>query len=761
VAVVDDEPTFPVLIVKGGSNDGEILPLQKGGSVLVGSGRLANLKIDSPEVGAAHVKVSWDDTGIYITDNGSVTGTFVNAQQIEMAPLWDGDRITFVPADSKLKLPHVIARIPPGFVEQIVPPPPQEAPRPAAPTPRVASAAPPPRSLPRPVSGAPARRPAPQGRRRGPALPVEPKLLAMGGGGAIALLIVLLVVLRFCFSGSPALKTVSPAQSVAGQTVTLTGKAFGQIEEPRTVRFSDLVARIVSATGDTLQVQVPEPPGGAALDVQVTVETSHGRSGSLPFKILASPIVRALEPGVALPGDEVVAKGQALQTEALVVTVDGKPAQVVEAKPDQLRFRVPQEVPLDFGRKVTVIFRSAGISSKPMELVLGRLPLVTAIAPSPAQPGEKVAIAGYGFAPDAASNSVTIGGLPALVLKASPNALEAVVPAVPGSGEAELVVRCPVGTSSGQPPIKIAHASAAEFILRFVAAPASAESGARQAVVTTDLGPVLLLSSADGATSVGERAAGVAAALNAVAEGMRDGKPLALEARERPEPGVAVSGGQPLLVRATAEDAAGYEAPPGVKAKGRRPTPDALASFWTSVLGDYLALFVRQERPVRLFALSPRARTLVALQAEIGWRASVPTSFGAIRAISPATLEKLRELTLLVPAEGQGFAAASVEGRWEGEIAEGDLGARVVVIQFATQGSRITGVATTSTRGISINVALKDISVQKSTVSFTWPAGASPRYFEGQLAGGTIAGTVHSSKPPAGAVGRFSLKYMQ
>jgi hypothetical protein len=763
VPTANDEPTFPVLIVKGGSNDGEVLPLQKGGSVLVGSGRLANLKIDSHEVGSAHAKVTWDESGIYITDNGSVTGTFVNGLQIEMAPVWDGDRITFLPPDAKSKAPHVIARVPPGFVEEPVPPPPEEAPKPTAPAPRAPGA-----SLGRAVTraGAPGpstgvRRPVSRGRRRGPALPFEPRLLAIGGGGAVVLLVALVVLLRFCFSGSPALATVSPSQSVAGQTATLAGKGFGAIEEPRTVRFGDLVARIVSATEDTLQVQVPEPPGGSALDVQITVETSRGKSRGVPFKILASPVVRSLAPGVALPGDEVVARGQALQTELLTVTVDGKPAKVIEATPDQLRFRVPPEVPPDIGRKVAVIFRSGGMSSKPIDLVLGRLPLVTTVSPAAGQPGDKITIAGYGFGADVASNSVTIAGLPALVLKAAPNALEAIVPALPGSGEAEVVVRCPAGTSSGQPPVKISHPSAAAFILRFVAAPASTETGSQQAVVTTDAGPVLLLSSADGAMSVGERAFRVAAALNAVAEEMRDGRPVTLEARERPEPGVAVAGSQQLLLRATAEDAAGCEAPPGLKAKGRRPTPAALASFWTGVLSDYLALFVRQERPIRLYALSPRARTLAALQSEVGWRAGVPTSFGAIRALSPATLEKLRELTLLVPAEGQGIAGASVEGRWDGEVVEGDLGAKPIVVQFTAQGSRVTGTLTSSARGISVNVALKDVSVQKSSVSFTWPAGASPRYFVGELVGSAITGTVHAAKPPAGPVGTFSLKYMQ
>jgi len=124
----------------------------------------------------------------------------------------------------------------------------------------------------------------------------------------------------------------------------------------------------------------------------------------VPFKILASPVVRSLAPGVALPGDEVVARGQALQTELLTVTVDGKPAKVIEATPDQLRFRVPPEVPPDIGRKVAVIFRSGGMSSKPIDLVLGRLPLVTTVSPAAGQPGDKITIAGYGFGADVASN---------------------------------------------------------------------------------------------------------------------------------------------------------------------------------------------------------------------------------------------------------------------------------------------------------------------------------------------------------------------
>ncbi len=84
--------------------------------------------------------------------------------------------------------------------------------------------------------------------------------------------------------------------------------------------------------------------------------------------------------------------------------------------------------------------------------------------------------------------------------------------------------------------------------------------------MATQLGPLILLGSKDDAKSVQDRAVAVAAALNAAF----DASASAFEARGE---SVSVAGRPEALWKATAEDAAGYEAPPGVSVGTRGPLP--------------------------------------------------------------------------------------------------------------------------------------------------------------------------------------------
>ncbi len=97
----------------------------------MGSGRLANLRLDHPEIELAHVKIIWDDLGISMIDNGSRKGTWVNGEPVETAGLLDGDVIEFVAPGSKVTPPppKVRLKIPKGSVPDPppLPPPPPEA----------------------------------------------------------------------------------------------------------------------------------------------------------------------------------------------------------------------------------------------------------------------------------------------------------------------------------------------------------------------------------------------------------------------------------------------------------------------------------------------------------------------------------------------------------------------------------------------------------------------------------------------------------
>ncbi|HXB53312.1 MAG TPA: IPT/TIG domain-containing protein [Vicinamibacteria bacterium] len=768
----------------GGPADGSVFPLSKGTGILVGSGRLAQLRLDAPEVGAAHARVDWDDSGISITDNGSSTGTFVNGEQVETAMLLDGDRVSFVPADAKnrAQVPRLLVRIPPGSV-LVAPPPPSPVAPSAAPTrpPSRERATAPPSSF-DPVHGparadeVPARAVPPPARdtlppkRWGPervdltpmlarlnlaGLSLNPVVIGVAVGALAVGLGLVLLASRLLF-GAPVLSGTQPGLVEAGQALTISGKRFDPDPSRDTVWFGDQTAPATSATDSTVTVVVPLVP--AVGSVLIAVETPHGRSDPLSVRVRTPLQVTSFEPEAALPGEEVTARGQGFAEGPALVNVAGKSAQVLEAAPARLRFKVP-DIPVEPGVPAPVIVRVGNATARPVDLLLGHLPYVLEVSPLRGGVGDLVTLKGRGFAPDPAANAVTIGGVAALVVTASPHELRVVAPAAGGSqaqAEAPVVVGMGGRVSTNRAVFTVQRSPGA-FVLRFFATAVGAEGGRGRAFVATEVGPLLLLASADDAPSVPERALRVSAALTEVADALRAGRPAALEARDQPVPGVGVVGGQGFLVRATAEDAAAYSAPPGLGTKTAVPSLRVLASFWAALLNDYLTLFVLNERPMRLLAGSPRGGALSDLGVALGWRPGVSVPSERVLTLSPDLARRLRELALLVPPEGQTVEAAAVEGTWEGEMTE-ESGSKSIIVRFRLEGSQVMGSLTTRTGGVAMDVPLKEISFQKGMLRFRLPSGTSPRTFVGRLEGSSLSGTLHASATGP-ALGRFVLKY--
>ena len=97
----NEAPELPSVLVVGGMLDGHEVKLNPGLTLIVGAGRLANLRLDHPDIELAHIKIRWDDLGISMVDNGSRRGTWVNGEPVETAGLIDGDVISFVPPNYK------------------------------------------------------------------------------------------------------------------------------------------------------------------------------------------------------------------------------------------------------------------------------------------------------------------------------------------------------------------------------------------------------------------------------------------------------------------------------------------------------------------------------------------------------------------------------------------------------------------------------------------------------------------------------------
>ncbi len=770
----DDQPS---LIIKGGPTDGHTHTLQNGMSVLVGSGRLAHFRVGTEEsgVGLAHIKITWDDSGISVTDNGSASGTFVNGDQVETAVLLDGDRISFQPADSKLRPPEVLVKIPAGSV--ILPPPPPSEPEPAAPSGR--STGP---SSPRPgaARGGPRLNRARRGGFKipgigdfelpqislpdislpgGPGMPRMPSVNPVLAGGVVGGLVVLvaafLLVQRFFFS-APVVSGVSPADADTGATVTLSGKRFDPEPTRNTVWFGDKSSPVSSGTEESLSVKVPEAPAAGG-QVELAVETSAGRSKAVPFTIHTTLGAGGLDPEAALPGDEVTVKGQGFLEGPASVTVAGRPAQVAGAERTGLRFKMPA-VGQEPGSWVPVIVRVGGQTAKPIELLVGRLPVVLQFNPPRGSAGDRVTITGRGFAAEPGGNAVTFAGTPALVLQASPREMQVLVPPARGDSvqeEALVVVRALGKASTNRALFTLVRPAGGAYLLRFFPA-AATDTGSRMLFVASEAGPTLLLSSPEGAPSATSRAIKVAAALNGAFDQARNGNPVSFEARREPFPGVALAGSSELLVQATADDSAAYAGPPGLTVRAGVPTLAALADHWAALLNDCLAVFVQNEKPMRLLALSSRGRALLELRSALGWRggSGIPTE--KVATLSADLYQKVREASLLVGGAGQGAPAAAVEGTWEGEM-EDAAGPRAIIVRLRVEGSALSGRLTNQTRALSMDVALREISFRGNVLRFTLPAGNATRVFVGNVTGSTVSGTLHATADGP-AIGTFTLK---
>ncbi len=633
-------PELPTITVQGGPLDGYEMKLSPGTTVIIGSGRLAHMRLDHPGVELAHVKIAWDDLGISMTDNGSRWGTWVNGERAETAGLMDGDVIEFAEPGAKSAPPKVRIRIPKGAVAEAPPPPPPPPGEPAA------------RSAP---ETAPARAAAPSPRGRGPARrrrsgPRLPDLRVVGlAVGALALLAGGGWLTKRLYFTAPQVDSVWPAQAEPGRTISVTGKRFHGGAENIVVWFGDRSAAASSVAGGTLQVRVPSSPRGGS--VRLIVETSSGRSRPVTFALLTALRAVSLDPPGARPGDEVALSGSGFE-EGVTVTVGGAAARVVSTEAGALRFVMP-EVQGAAGTLHEVVVSAGDRRTRPLSLYLGRVPLIVSFEPDRGVAGTLVRIRGAGFAATADGNDVTFDGVPALVVAASPVEMAAVVPP-PARPQPEtiatVVVHAGGKTSSGGPAFSIQRLVEGAWVPRFLAG-AVGEGGAKgQAMVGTEIAPVLLLSWKDESRSVGERALQVAAALNAAVDRARVGQAAAVEAREQPAIGVALVGAPDLLVRVTPQDAAAYETPPGLPVRGAPPTPIALARHWAAVLSDTLVIGTSGGKPTATVGITPATGAAFAqLRAALPWQYGTGLPSARVAALPAELKRRLREAAFRVP----------------------------------------------------------------------------------------------------------------
>lgn len=597
-------------------------------------------------------------------------------------------------------------------------------------------------------------------KRKAVSLTLPPQLVK-AGAGLLALALVF-GAYRALRKPTPVIVSVSPATTEAGQTVTLTGTDFDPTPANNVARVGDVPGETVSASSSQLVVKIPA--GAKAGDKQeLTVESRGKRSNAIALKVYVAPRVTALEPEVALPGQEVVLRGEHLDGQPLSVSVAGVPAEVKEAQATSLKVRVPPEMPFVSGRSVAVVVQSGPTSSKPATMILGKLPLLIELVPARGRAGDRVVLKGRGFTPSPEGNVVYFGEQRAVVLQASAAEIQVAAPSPSSSSsQVQAEVRVASGGAVSSPlAFVLSRPSTGFFVPRYFPSVPDGPAG-DHLFVSTDLGPALLLSGKGDAASTAERAIQTAEALNKVVDTALNTS-VTFEAKEAPRTGVGLAGAPQILVAATAEDAAGYALPwdPTQKAS-RRASPKLLAQYWAAILQDHVSLFLRRERPGRVMEMSPRGKPLLDIYGEAlrrgGSGAGIPTS--AVAPLPGSLARAFREMALLLP-EGQAVAGAVTTGRWRGTMEVTGEGSRPIQVVLRLEGARLAGLMSATSGKIGMEMPLTDVAYDKSGLRFVLVLGNKPRHFAGTLQGGKIAGDIFPSAGSREAIGRFSLQFVE
>jgi hypothetical protein len=594
----------------------------------------------------------------------------------------------------------------------------------------------------------------------------------MGAGLAVALGVVGFG-LVWWLGRTVTVEAVSPVRARVGQNAVITGSGFSETASENTVLFGGARATVLAASKTRLEVEVPEAvvEAGAERSVPVVVRSGRLESEPVQVSVFQGPRLHGLSPDVALPGEEVLLAGAGWGIGATVRfgTVD---AEILEIDSTRIRVMVP-ELPGGYGFSAPVVVTVGGVESNPAPFFVGRVPLVTSVAPQAASEGDVLTILGRGFERDAVLNDVRVGGVPALVVSASAEELQVVVPRLrAGEPSRSVEVRVPDLEEVGRGGVTIAPPRD-PVGLRFVAEPFTGPSAHPHAVVSTDLGPAFVLA-ASGDRSAAERALSAQQALNAAVPTLASAPGVVIEARNlETSPVLALSGGTEPLLEVTPEDAAAYnEDWTRLRGRARPVTPSRLARWWEVVARDLVLVLLRGEPPQFAAGLATEGRVFQQVYDAARRGGGPPVSRQIVEDLPTSVLDGLRVAALRVPVSvtdevvaGRPRAQASgatpesrsrdleLDGTWAGS--ENEQGNR----RFLTVTFRRDYGSIAYEGGITFEVPfLKLERLGRDRVRFTVQVRGGIRHYHGTWNGETLSGDISRDEAGSDVVGHFELR---
>ena len=650
---------------------------------------------------------------------------------------------------------------------------------PAAPTPKPAARPRPQPGAARRPSGAaaPARRPGPPraGARGASGPPSWVRPAGLAGAGLLVVAALGIGAMKL-LGGSVRLDSVEPKRVRVGQHATLSGAGFGSDPAAQTVLFGDREAKVLQASPTRLEVEVPETSVATGVEGRVPVVVrAKGRSSSaVEVAVFLGPRLHGISPGAAMPGEEVTLAGAGWGVGA-TVKFGSAPAQTLEVQPTQIRAIVP-ETGGGPGTQADVVVTVAGVDSNPAPFILGHLPVLSALNPPSAAPGDVVSVSGRGFDASALRNDVRVGGVPALVTAASADSLQLVVPRLgPGEGTRAVELRVPGSSNVGQAQLQLKPLpDPVDF--RFIAEPFTPSAGRSHALLATGLGTGIRARGLRRALRRGARGARRRAAERRGAAAAHDARPHARGAWPRLEPHARPGRPTRAALEISEEDAAAYnEDWTGLRGRGGPVTRARLARWWEALGRDIVLITVRGQAPQNAAALAPEGRVLGQLFDSARRAGAGGVSRQLVEDARPPLKDGLRLLALRVPPTVTAPAAGAVasapatatpsaaatptasplqlEGSWTGSQVE--QGQR----QYLSVSIRGSGGNVAFEGGITFTVPMLSVDKpRRDQAHFSVQIRGGIRHYWGQWDGETLKGNVSTDEAAKNVVATFELR---
>jgi hypothetical protein len=253
----------------------------------------------------------------------------------------------------------------------------------------------------------------------------------------------------FTVSTGTSIASFEPRLGPPGTLVTLRGTGFARTASHNRVFLGELPARVRRASVTELQVEVPRRDATSGrFRVEVRGGTRAHSEGE--FQVRMAPTVSAMEPESGAPGTRVTLRGTGFGADVREVraTIGQTELTVRDLAEDRLVVEIPSGAgngPIEVTVSGLGPARTRG-AFRVLEAVR-----VESFEPRSGGAGSIVTLRGRGFSPQLASNTVTLSGQPAEVVRATDTTLEVRVPAGVRSGPLVVAVVNAGEARTGQP----------------------------------------------------------------------------------------------------------------------------------------------------------------------------------------------------------------------------------------------------------------------------------------------------------------------